>query len=240
MINTPQFLRKDFRHGLPARMRAIHRRIAFGRALRRFMRNPSPRASGFDRTLLSTLVYGWGNSWSAQHEYLETCLRHVAAANGPILECGSGLSTILMGILAQSTGAKIWSLEHNPKYAAQVQHHLDKHGVRSVNLCVAPLKTYGDFDWYSPPLETMPDGFSLVICDGPPGETRGGRYGMVPVMRAKLRPDCTILLDDGARPLEQSIADRWASALSGAHEIIGSEKPFIRLTVGAASPLPVV
>lgn len=28
--------------------------------------------------------------------------------------------------------------------------------------------------------------FSLIICDGPPGGTKGGRSGLVPVMRSKL------------------------------------------------------
>lgn len=75
----------------------------------------------------------------------------------------------------------------------------------------SPLKDYGDFCWYDAPLESMPDSFSLVICDGPPGATKGGRYGLVPFMRDRLRSGCVILLDDAEREEERTIAARWQS-----------------------------
>ncbi|HET9473606.1 MAG TPA: class I SAM-dependent methyltransferase, partial [Steroidobacteraceae bacterium] len=165
------------------------------------------------------------------------CLEHVRDADGPILECGSGLSTILIGTVAQASGNKVLSLEHEPRYAVKVQHYLDKYHLTSVKLCVAPLSTYGDFDWYTPPsFDSIPEKFSVVVCDGPPGTTRGGRYGLVPVMLEKLRPDCTILLDDGAREGERETADRWAKLLGGVPEIIGTEKPYVRLKVAQPTP----
>jgi predicted O-methyltransferase YrrM len=184
-------------------------------------------------------VRGWGNRWSAQREYLTACLEHARAADGPILECGSGLSTVLIGTLAQASGNSVVSLEHEPKYAKRVRHYLDKYHLSSVKHCVAPLKSYGDFDWYTPPpLDSIPGDFSLVICDGPPGLSRGGRYGLVPVMQDKLRPDCTILLDDGAREGEQETAARWAVLLRCVPEYLGAQKPYIRLTAGRVAPEP--
>ncbi len=57
--------------------------------------------------------------------------------------------------------------------------------VASVLIDLAPPRDYVDFTSYShtvaPHLQASP--FELVICDGPPGSTRGGRYGLVPVMR---------------------------------------------------------
>ncbi len=75
-----------------------------------------------------------------------------------------------------------------------------------------------------------------MVCDGPPETTRGGRYGLVPVMLEKLRADCTILLDDGAREGERETAERWAKLLGCTPEIIGTEKPYIRLK--ASQPVP--
>lgn len=219
------------------RVQARYRDFIFWRAMRQFRRGLWHESSSFDDDNLSELVQGWGNTWSAQHEYLAACLEHVRDANGPILECGSGLSTILIGTVAQVTGNSVVSLEHEPKYAARVQYYLDKYRLSSVRLCVVPLGTYGDFDWYMPPpFGSIPDKFSLVVCDGPPGTTRGGRYGLVPVMLEKLRPDCTILLDDGAREDEQDIASRWARLLNCSPEVIGTEKPYIRLKAGQLTP----
>ena len=228
--------------------RALERRLGkriqqfkFWQAMRRFQRELHVGAKEFSPDLLAELVYGWGNSWSVQHEFLDACLREARTTDGPILECGSGLSTILLGAVAHSRGIRMWSLENEGKYAARVQMYLRKYRINSVTLCVAPLRSFGDFDWYSlPQLQTIPSKISMVVCDGPPGNTRGGRYGLVPVMMEKMRQDCVVLLDDGARAEEQAIAGRWAQLLGASPDIIGSEKPYIRLQAVPAEeqPLP--
>jgi len=218
---------------LERRLGRRYQQFVFWRAMRRFMRDLPQTSQGFDPQLLSELVQGWGNSWSAQTEYLSACLEHVRDSDGPILECGSGLSTILAGAVAQSRGTRIFSLEHDPKWAARTQKYLDKYRIYSVTMAVAPIRSYGDFDWYSlPSLQTIPGKIAMVICDGPPGGTRGGRYGLVPVMLDKLRADCIILLDDGARDGERAVAARWGQMLATNPELIGKEKPFIRLRAG--------
>lgn len=210
-----------------------YQRYLFWRSMRRFMRAIPEGREAADPQLLTDLVRGWGNTWSAQLEYLVASLNAARRTDGPILECGSGLSTLLIGAVAQARGTRVWSLEHEPKWAARVQKYLDKYRIRSVTVCTAPIRSYGEFDWYAlTSLQTLPGKISLVICDGPPGGTRGGRYGLVPVMLDKLAPDCTILLDDGARTEEREIAERWAKVLGGGAELIGTEKPYFRIQAG--------
>jgi hypothetical protein len=237
-MTTPQpSSQSRIARALERRLGRRYQQFIFWRAMRRFLREV-PDKTRFEPDLLAELVYGWGNSWSAQHEYLEAALKHVRETDGPILECGSGLSTILMAAVAQTRGLHIWSLEHEPRWAERVQRYLGKYRFTSVTMCIAPLRSYGDFDWYAlPSLQAIPGRISLVICDGPPGSTtRGGRYGLVPVMLEKLRPDCTILLDDGARQDELTIAARWAQTLHGRREVVGKEKPFIRVLAGQPPP----
>ena len=76
---------------------------------------------------------------------------------------------------------------------------------------------------------SMPDKFGLVICDGPPGNTIGGRYGLIPVMRTRLSKGTLILLDDASRPDEQNIAERWRQELNAIAEIAGIRKPFYKI-----------
>jgi hypothetical protein len=220
--------------------RAIERRIGrrvqqyrFWRAMRRFLREVH-HGKHVGQDLLAELVYGWGNSWSAQHEYLDACLREARHTNGPILECGSGLSTLLVGAVAQSRGIRMWSLEHDAKWADRIRQYLRKYRIVSSTVALAPIRSCGDFDWYAlPSLQTLPGKISMVVCDGPPGATtRGGRFGLVPVMLDKLAPDVTILLDDGAREDELRIAARWAQMLNGTQQVIGNEKPYIRVQAG--------
>jgi predicted O-methyltransferase YrrM len=223
--------------------KAIERRIGkriqqyrFWRAMRRFL-GEVQHGQDVSHELLAELIQCWGNSWSVQTEYLDACLREARTTTGPILECGSGLSTLLIGAVAQSRGARVWSLEHEPKWAEIIQKYLHKYRIFSVTVSLAPIRSYGDFDWYAlPSLQTLPGKISMVICDGPPGGTRGGRYGLVPVMLDKLRHDCVLLLDDGAREQERLIANRWGQMIMAKPELLGTEKPYYRLRAGSAPP----
>ena len=212
-------------------VRATHREFIFRRAMSKFLKNPADYVHS-KNAVLSDLIYGWGNeSWSALDEYLSACIEHALNSQGPILECGSGLSTILVGAIAKQRGLSHWALEHTPGWAEKVQKRLNGYNIDTVVLCVKPLKDYGDYSWYDVPLESMPASFSLVICDGPPGSTKGGRYGLVPVMRKRLKAGCIILLDDVAREQELSITQKWEDDLGATAEFFGSIKPYVKLAV---------
>jgi hypothetical protein len=75
----------------------------------------------------------------------------------------------------------------------------------------------------------MPDSFSLVICDGPPGTVKGGRLGLISVMRSRFAEGCEILLDDAWRQQERQIAEEWSRELGADYEFVGQLKPFIRM-----------
>jgi len=212
-------------------LRARHRDYTFWRALRRFSADPRS-AIATQGSVLTDLIYGWGNPmWSALEEYLVGCLHYALIVEGPILECGSGLTTIVLGVIAQKRGNTVWSLEHLPEWGERVGKYLKKYQIASVRLCIKSLKEFGDFSWYCPPLDLMPEKFEMVVCDGPPGDTRGGRYGLLPVMRERLGAGTIILLDDGGREQEKAVARRWAGELNSNYEVLGSEKPYIRITV---------
>jgi hypothetical protein len=208
-----------------------HREWVFHRSMSTFIKNPQS-ALHEESAVLQGLIYGWGNeSWSALTEYLVGGLQHAMKNEGPVLECGSGLSTILLGVVAQQRGHQHWALEHTPAWAERVQACLNRYQINAVKLIGQPLKAYGDFDWYGVPLEQMPKNFSLVICDGPPAATKGGRYGLIPVMRRYLAPGAIVLLDDAARIEEQTIAQRWAQEVGGQIQKLGQAKPYICLTL---------
>jgi predicted O-methyltransferase YrrM len=181
-------------------------------------------------TLLGDLVYGWGNEgWSALDDYLKACIEAAMTSPGPILECGSGLSTLLLGVVAEQRGFRIYSLEHSADWASRLQKVLHDLRVGSVTLCLAPIRDYGEFSWYEAPRESLPASFEVVICDGPPRYTPGGRYGLLPVMRDRISRGALILLDDAGRPDERAIAKRWSAECGATCSILGESKPFALL-----------
>jgi Methyltransferase domain len=206
------------------------RDVVFKQAMERFLTDPGVCAYPGNPVLID-LIYGWGNeAWSARDEYLAGCISHALVSNGPILECGSGLSTILLGAVAKRQGQNHWVLEHKPEWAKKVQNYLDSYNLGST-IITKPLKNYGEFSWYDTSFEKMPTSFSLVACDGPPRRTKGGRYGLVPVMRERLMSGCVILLDDAGRKEELDIAKHWEAELSTTFRVQGITKPYIKMTV---------
>ncbi|HEY8205740.1 MAG TPA: hypothetical protein VIF81_13490 [Pyrinomonadaceae bacterium] len=183
------------------------------RRLRRALRGISdlPEGQQPSRELLFELQAGWRNdSFAARFDYLEEVIKRARETSGPILECGSGLSTLLLGLFAGRRGVQTWSLEHLPEWHARVTKAIHRHQIPGVNVCLAPLREYGEFDWYDLPREAMPDSFSLIVCDGPPGMTRGGRYGLMPVLEKRIGANTLILLDDADREDETAILRRWS------------------------------
>lgn len=162
------------------------------------------------RALLQSLIEGWSNDgYAANIDYLEEVSRKTIETNGNILECGSGVTTILMGILCNKSKKEVWSLENSAEWRNRITSALKTNGISGAHVCYSPLVEYGEFSWYEPPLSQLPKEFSLVICDGPPGTTRGGRYGLLPVMSQRLKTGTTILLDDAGRPGEIELIRRW-------------------------------
>ena len=199
--------------------------------MRSFLANPDV---AFDPAsdILDRLIYGWGNkAYSTEHEFLRAALKSVRDAKGPVLECGSGLSTLLVGAVAAQSGNLVWSLEDHPFWAGRVRQALDEFGIDAVRVDVAPLKRYGDYDWYDPSTDMMPDAFDLVLCDGPPGHTHGGRYGCLPVMRSRLASGCMIIVDDADRDAERQMVEQWSAELGVDFACHGEHKPYFEISI---------
>lgn len=199
---------------VPAQLKLAAKAALQDRTFRNAMRRVADLPLGVvpPRELLNDLLVGWGNEgFAAQTNYLEEVSRQAARTSGPVLECGSGLTTILLGLLAGRRGVQTWSLEHIAEWQSRVTSVVERFEIPNVQICAAPLRSYGEFAWYDPPLAEMPKEFQLVICDGPPGSTARGRYGLLPVMGERLPAEAVILLDDATRPGELEVLRRWTN-----------------------------
>jgi hypothetical protein len=173
-----------------------------------------PAGSTPSRELLTALRAGWGNeSWSADVAYLEELAVRATETSGPILECGSGITTVLLSLLASRRGIEVWTLEHSPGWLLHVVAAMTQLELPAVNVRLCELRDYGPFAWYAPPPD-LPMNLSLVVCDGPPGTTKGGRFGLWPVLGRHLAAGAVVLLDDANRKGEQGVLGQWL-ALSG-------------------------
>ena len=199
---------------IPQQLKLAARSVLFAYIFRQAMRDLTRLRPGEmpSRELLKKLRLGWNNQgWDAKLDYLEEIAERAVATEGPILECGSGLTTLVLGYLAGKRKVRTWSLEHNAGWHRRVSNAIERYRVPEVNLCFAPLRDYEKFNWYDPPLADMPATFRLVICDGPPDLASGGRYGLLPIFWNRLEPGAVVLFDDAREPGQPDVLQRWTS-----------------------------
>lgn len=132
-----------------------------------------------------------------------------------VIECGSGTSTIWIGLALRALGGgRLISLEHQSEYAAQSRARVAAHGledfveIRLVDL--VPHETVrGTFRWYDIDMDTVPD-IDLLLVDGPPATTgRWARYPAIPILATKLSDGAVILVDDTSRKDEVEAITFW-------------------------------
>lgn len=171
---------------------------------------------------LADLVDGWGNKWSAQIELLEACISMGKAATGPVLEFGSGLTTLVLGLVAKHG---VIALEHSKFWGSYTEEHLKKYGIEA-EVRYAPLKDHGDFEWYDGGELPKP---ALVVCDGPPRKTKGGRSGLLSMM--DLIEGAAVVFDDPSTDALDAFKAAHPRAVT--ISVLGTDKP-IAISMEAA------
>ena len=162
------------------------------------------------KRMIRVLRYDWGNeSFAASEPLLREISAQALATRGAVLETGSGISTVLLSYVLPADRVLL-ALEHDDAWVERVNRY-SRRGIQpAIN---SPIVNYGKYDWYQMPL-TPPAGIGLLICDGPPGWTRGGRYGAMPQLSRFLFRGATILFDDINRSDEKEVLDQWVDEFS--------------------------
>ncbi len=154
--------------------------------------------------------------WAASPDLLWYLCRTVRESGvRQVLECGSGVSTLVIAYALQEQGeGRVCALEHDEAYARSTRDLLRQHQLQAwaevVHAPLRPVELHGDmWPWYD--TTAVPQqSFDLIFVDGPPGATRDhARFPAVPLLRDRLADDGTIVLDDYSRPDEADIGRRW-------------------------------
>ena len=109
---------------------------------------------------------------------------------GPILEIGSGLTTILRAAAAPEQ--TVWGIEHGPAWAERLKSMAYSAGTTNIALCTQPIRD----GWYDLSDIELPAQFALALVDGPP-RNLGSRTPFY----ERLADRCeTIIADDADDP----------------------------------------
>lgn len=143
------------------------------------------------------------NRWAASSDVLQLASALAKASELPILEMGSGLSTIVM---AASTQQRVFTVEHEPRFAEDVQAMVRSADVSNVALVTAELKD----GWYdlADDMASLPEQFGLAFVDGPPRKD-GDRMKFFETFGRRCK---VILCDDANNPIYARELKAWAAA----------------------------
>lgn len=105
-----------------------------------------------------------GNPWSVDADMLAFTVMLARKATGPIIEAGSGLTTIMMA--AANPDQKVWCLEHNEFFAGSLETMAGRAGISNIAIVHCPIRD----GWYdlSEDMGSLPERFAAGLVDGPP------------------------------------------------------------------------
>jgi hypothetical protein len=139
----------------------------------------------------------------------------VAGPHRTVVECGAGLSTVLIALAAQHGTAQgsafaFYSLEHDRGWLQQTAAVLRQLGLEDfVHLVHAPIINHqtalGEVQSYS--VAQLPADIDFLLIDGPPAHV--GRLGVIPTLLPHLAKKALVLLDDAARDGERDCRTEW-------------------------------
>ena len=147
---------------------------------------------------------------------VSVCNEIVHGARTRIVECGSGVSTVVLARLVRERGAgRLLALEHDGQWAALVNEQLRRDALDDIaRVLHAPLE--GEPPWYAPArLLELPDEFDLLLVDGPPAYDAGHatrRAPALPRLQERLAVGAAVVLDDIARPGERDVLAGWEAS----------------------------
>lgn len=160
------------------------------------------------------LVEAWDNVWSVRADFIISLIAIARETNGPILECGSGLTTLVLKAL----GKRVVSLEHDKEwFDRMLEMGVNENSPTEPGVVYAPIKQYNGFKWYD--FTKIPlIYYELAVIDGPPRQI--GREGFLKLMPEYLVENGLILADDAGNMQD------WEKALNTKLAIMGDGRKY--------------
>jgi hypothetical protein len=153
---------------------------------------------------IGLLTEAWGflaNPFGAQEDVLSLAMLLARKADGPIIETGSGLTTLVMA--AANPKQTVWCLEHDETWLRRMAELTAASGLNNIVPVHLPIVD----GWYDASRASLPGHFALGLNDGPP-RTISSRMGFFSHFGAK----ADVIISDDADDFGYATAlTNWAN-----------------------------
>ncbi len=149
--------------------------------------------------------------WAASPDFMRVIAQYIIK-NKPktIVECGSGVSTVLMAyFLEKNKTGRLLSLENAPEFAEKTRQEIAIHQLDNfVDVIDAPLIGIPYKEkvqkWYN--IEGLDFGtIDLLVVDGP----RGDRYPALSFLKQYMNEQTIVIVDDCKREKDTNTIKKW-------------------------------
>lgn len=174
--------------------------------------------SEINKLLNAKIHFPLQNHWVVLPDFIQHFIEVVKEnKSSTIVECGSGLSTLVGGYMVKNKIIKHFiSIEHEEQFYEATLDVLKKHTLEKyVTVLYAPLKRISingeEWFWYNTDrFETTINQIDILLVDGPPGQIqKHSRYPAIPLLKKLFHKNTVVVLDDSDRPDEKEIINRW-------------------------------
>ena len=157
------------------------------------------------------------DTYGALEDILSLCA--LVKSDGPIIEAGSGLTTIILA--AANPQQTVYCLEHDPVWSMKLKQLAYGAGTFNIALCRQPIRN----GWYDlSDLDELPEHFGLGVNDGPPRQF-ASRMGFFEHFGKRVD---TIICDDADDPAYRSALYGWAEDNGCLIELVDERAVLIR------------
>ena len=155
--------------------------------------------------------------WAISPDFASIILKKIRNNKATqIIECGSGVSTIIICYLLKQRGSgHLYTLEHDAEYAEKTRLQLEKNNLTEyATIFVSELAPYtlnGEtWNWYDMKNITEDQKFDMLIVDGPPFQIQArSRYPALPLLYKHLNDKSIVLIDDCKREEDKYVVELW-------------------------------
>jgi len=150
-------------------------------------------------------------SWKADTALLGLIVDHIERARpSVVVELGAGASSFVTArALQRNGGGRLISFDQHRDFIEATHGWLAEHGLDADMRDAALVPAPGDWPGYWYDIGALPDRIDMLVIDGPPWSIHPYVRGAAEYMFDRISPGGVVLLDDGARPGERFVIQRW-------------------------------
>lgn len=227
-------------------MRTIRARVAFHTRQHGFDRAAKQLVAGNNiaatERLAAQLFAHWGDPLQqADERFLRSVLAEARAADGAILQCGSSLTTLILGSICDQDEApkkQLWCLEADPHWASIMRSWLTEYQVSSAHVIHSAAKLFKNYVWYSLDPARLAREYHLVICDGNRASVKGA-VATVHRIADRLAQRFVILIRNVRSAADIRELAAWAKTRDATCVLVDKAEGFVKIaTHNTTPPLP--